>query len=207
MQKEEDDNMNREKDTPLLNALGKINSFSVPDSYFKNLSENIINQISLENLSLKSSSFKTPNSYFENFESQLFSQIALENLKEEFAKNDAGFETPVNYFEISNKQLNPNFKKPKQAKISNLNLVRFAAAACILLTTTLGIYFNIQRTNSINYQLSKVSDEDIENYLKQNIDATDVPTILENLDDRPIFTFDQNQVTEEEIKNYIESTY
>ncbi|TKB98894.1 hypothetical protein [Pedobacter cryophilus] len=207
MQKEEDDNMNWEKDAPLLNSIEKSNSFSMPDGYFENLSENIINQISLENLASKSSAFKTPHSYFENFESQLFSKIALEDKKEEFTKNDAGFKTPINYFEISKKQLNTNTKKQKQAKILTLNLIRFAAAACILLTTTLGIYFNVQRTNSINYQLSKVSDEDIETYLKQNTDATDVPLILENLEDQPIFTLDQNQVTDEEIKNYIESTY
>ena len=204
----EDENMDWEKDAPQLAAVTKENCFDVPAHYFENLSEQIINQIKLAEIADQDLEFKTPAGYFDNLEDQIFAEIALDEKLGDLSANNHGFVTPENYFDPAKLKIEKAILGKKQSfrKILTINFIRFAAAACILLTTSVGIYFNIQRTSSIHYKLSRVSNEDIESYLNQNIDAADMPIILQNLENKPIFTIEENQLSNDEIKNYLDLT-
>ena len=203
----EDDLTNWEKDVPLLASLKREDGFVIPENYFKNLSEEIIKQIKVEDLAGKKSDFQVPESYFETLENKIQSAILLEHRKDLLRANHSGFAIPNEYFE-SNKTViisKTRIEKSNFGKIISLKFIRYAAAACILLTASFGIYFNIQRTNNINYQLTKVSDDDIETYLKQNVEAADVPLIIENLENKP-FSLDKNQLNADEIDAYLKTS-
>ena len=204
----EDKNMEWEKEAPLLTAVNRENCFNVPINYFENLSEQIINQIKLAEIADQDLGFKTPFGYFDSLEEQIFAKINLKEKLGDISDNHHGFNIPENYFEPSKLRIEKSISGKKQSlrKILTINFIRFAAAACILLTTSVGIYFNIQRTSSIHYKLSRVSDEEIETYLNQNIEAADMPIILQNLENKPIFTIEQNQLSNDEIKNYLDLT-
>ena len=204
----ENENMDWEKDAPQLAAIKVENCFNVPVNYFENLSEQITNQIKLAEIADQNLGFKTPNGYFDSLEEQIFAKINLEEKLGNSSANHQGFNIPENYFEPSKLRIEKALPGKKQSlrKILTINFIRFAAAACILLTTSVGIYFNIQRTSSIHYKLSRVSDEEIETYLNQNIEAADMPILLQNLENKPVFTIEQNQLSNDEIKNYLDLT-
>lgn len=202
----EDLNMDWEKDAPQLAGIKVENCFSIPAHYFENLSEQITRQIKLAEIADQDLGFKTPVGYFGSLEEQVFSKINLEEKLGDISANHHGFNIPESYFESLKLKTEKAIlvKKPSLRKTLTINFIRFAAAACILLTTSVGIYFNIQRTSSIHYRLSKVSNEDIETYLNQNVEAADMAIILQNLENKPVFTIEQNQLSNDEIKNYLD---
>ena len=187
--KTEDENMEWEKDAPLLAGLSKENVFKVPEGYFDSLSQQIINEVKLSELLPEKDGFAVPSNYFEETKSNIQAAIYLETLKPQLFSENKGFEIPENYFETAQLKIK-NKIEVKKARTLQLSFLRYAAAACILLTTSLGIYFNIQHTNNVDYQLSKVSEEDIEIYLKQHTDANEIPMLIESLDDDAIIDFD-----------------
>ena len=75
MMNKEQDIINWEKDAPLLASLKRENNFLVPPLYFKNLSEEIINQIKIEETFGKDLTYKTPDDYFETLEYKIQSAI------------------------------------------------------------------------------------------------------------------------------------
>lgn len=176
----EEENMDWEKEAPLLASLDRQNAFTVPDGYFEGLQQNVMSEITLEQLQLKTPTFEIPANYFEESAEIIQSTILLESIKSN--NNDAGFKVPDNYFEDLKSQTIQHIK-PKKTNVIRFNFLRYATAACILLTTSLGIYFNIKHTSNVSYQLSQVSSDDLETYLKQNTDATDIPMIVESLDE------------------------
>ena len=205
---EEEGITNRGKEIPLLASLKKTNGFSVPNNYFNDLSKNIINQITIEELAGKDVAFQVPLNYFENFQSNIQETISIEDRKNYLQSKNEGFFTPNNYFESSKVEITAKIelKKSPFRKIISINLIRYAAAACILLTTTFGIYLNIKRSNNIDYQLSKVSDDAIESYLKQIVESSDVPVIIENLENKRVFSLDENQLHADEIDSYLKTS-
>ena len=204
----EKDIMNWEKDAPLLTSLKRENIFLVPPLYFENLSQEIINQIKITEAFDKYSTYKIPKDYFETLESKTQSAILLEDKKDSINARNAGFAIPNEYFETSKVEIISKIKLKKHwfGKIISINFLKYAAAACILLTTSFGIYFNIQRSNNVNYQLSKISDEAIESYLKQTVEASDVPVIIENLENKPVFSLDENQLHADDIEAYLKTS-
>lgn len=200
----EDTNINWKKDAPLLASIKRANPFKVPLNYFEELEEKVKSEIFLDNLKSKSNYFKTPNAYFDNLSEQIINQLKLQ----EIISENSGFTIPQNYFENATKQTlkSVQIKRKGIARIINLGLVRYAAAACILLMTSFGIYFNIHQSKNLSYQLSKIPDEEIETYLQQHIDNADVPVIIENLSDESPFTSDESKLTEEELIKLLDTT-
>lgn len=198
----EDEILDLEKEAPLLAKIAKENGFEIPNGYFEKLSSQILAQIQLENLIGKKDAFDVPDLYFEELEDQIISQVKIQDLV-----SGDGFSTPDGYFEKSQSILLNQVKtKTEKGKIINFNFFRYAAAACILLTTSIGIYLNIQHQENVSYQLSKIPDEALENYLQMHTDASDVSAIIKNLDDKQVFSLDEQQLSEEEISNYLEQT-
>ena len=208
MMNKEQDIINWEKDAPLLASLKRENNFLVPPLYFKNLLEEIINQIKIEETFGKNPTYKIPEDYFETLESKIQSAIFLEDKKDSTKAINAGFAIPNEYFESNKVEIisKTRIEKSNLGKIISLKFIRYAAAACILLTTFFGIYTNIQRSNNVNYQLSKVSDEAIESYLKQTVEPSDVPVIIENLENKPVFCLDGNQLHADDIDAYLKTS-
>lgn len=204
----EKDLKNWEKDAPLLASLEKENNFLVPRHYFEKLSQEIINQIKIEELAGKDLHFQIPDSYFESLKNKIQSAILVENKKDSIKARNADFAILDKYFESNKVEIisKTRIEKSNLGKIISLKFIRYAAAACILLTTSFGIYFNIQRSNNVNYQLSKVSDEAIESYLKQTVEASDIPVIIENLENNPVFSLDENQLNDDDISAYLKTT-
>lgn len=201
----EEEYMDWEKDAPLLASLKKEQPFNVPDGYFEHLTAQIISEVKLE--SLKQTSFSTPENYFFNLKSQLLSQIILEEIKEDVIKENTGFTVPANYFTTSASEIQRSvIGQKKKTRILKLSFIRYAAAACILLTTSFGIYFNIQQTSSLSSQLSKISNDDLEYYLQQHTDATDLPVIIDHLEDKSIFDIDKSQLSSSELNDLLELT-
>ncbi len=205
--KEEDKHLDWEQDAPLLAAV-KGDGFTVPDNYFQNLSEQVINQARLDAAVRHGQAFETPEGYFESLEDQVFAELSLAHLKDRLLQQDAGFLVPPAYFEESQKSIlqSVNKRPVPVAKVLHINFIRYAAAACMLLMTAAGVYMNIQQTNSVSHQLSKVSDADLEDYLQLHTDASDVPALIDNLKGDEVFTMDDTQLSEDEIKDYLELT-
>lgn len=206
--RKEEDLTNWEKDVPLLASLKREDGFAVPENYFDNLSSEIMSQIKIKDLAGKKSDFQVPEIYFETLENKVNSAILLEENKDSLLDNHGGFIIPNNYFENNKAKIISKTRTEKSTfgKIISLKFIKYAAAACILLTASFGIYFNIQRTNNINYQLSKLPDDDIETYLKQNVEAADVPLIIENLENKPVFSLDENQLSADDLDAYLKTS-
>jgi len=196
--------MDWEKDAPLLASIKKDNPFKVPTNYFEDLKEKVKSKIFLDNLKSNADFFKTPDAYFDNLSEQIINQIKLQ----EIISEDLGFTIPQNYFTNKKQQTLKSLKTKKKGivRIINLSLVRYAAAACILMLTSFGIYFNIHQSKNLSHQLSEVPDEEIETYLRQHLDNGDVPVIIDNLSDNTAFSSDNSKLTEEEIIKLLETT-
>ncbi|MBU0697287.1 MAG: hypothetical protein KKE39_12315 [Bacteroidetes bacterium] len=202
MMKKEDDYIDWEKEAPHLYAIPKENAFKVPKRYFNELHPHLLSQVTLEDLG-KESVFEVPENYFNQLQSQIISQIKIDEL----INQNNGFKAPENYFKEAQQKIKIAVKTPKKStKIFNLNFIRYAAAACILLTTSVGIYFNISRQQNVSYQLSKLPNEAIENYLLLHTDANDLPAILNHLDNKSVFSLNKDQLTDDQIKDYLEYT-
>src|SRR5690606_10318169 len=133
--KREDVNDFSEMDDSFLQGLKK-NPFSVPDDYFSELAQNTLSITKIIDLK-DAESFTVSEGYFTNLENQILSQVNL-------SSNDNDFSVPPAYFEklsqdILSKAEQQQTKKPK-TQILKLSFVKYAAAAIILLATTLGIY-------------------------------------------------------------------
>lgn len=200
----EDTNMDWEKDAPLLASLKKDNPFKVPLYYFENLEEKVKSEIFLYTLKSNSEGFKTPNAYFDNLSEKIINQIKLEDI----ISKDLGFTVPQNYFENAKQQTlkSVHIKRKGIERIINLGLIRYAAAACILMMTSFGIYFNIHQSKNLSYQLSQIPDEEIETYLQQHVDNGDVPVIIKNLSDKSKFSSDKSKLTEEELIKILDTS-
>nr|MBC7614400.1 hypothetical protein [Pseudopedobacter sp.] len=199
--KKEDDYIDWEKEAPHLYAISKENAFKVPERYFNELHPHILSQVTLEELG-KESVFEVPENYFNQLQSQIISQIKIDEL----INQNNGFKAPEFFLKEAQQKIKIAVKTPKKfTKIFNLNFIRYAAA-CILLTTSVGIYLNVSRQQNVSYQLSKLPNEAIENYLLLHTDANDLPTILNNLDDKSVFSLDKDQLTDDQIKDYLKYT-
>jgi|GEM_PF-6007316 len=154
----------------------KIDGFNVPNDYFDELSNRIKSSIFVANLEAKNltSGFITPNLYFDTLPSKLFKA------------------------QIDTKSV---IKKPK---IFPLHIHKYAAAACILLVTTVGIYFNSAHQTKVQYSLSSIPNEDIELYLQNETNASDMPLIIENVEN-PFLHVNQT-INNQDLNQYLKES-
>jgi hypothetical protein len=186
-------------DKELQNIIGKKNSFSVPNNYFEDLSSRLKSEANLLDLAGMKNEFNIPENYFGHLKQQIENQINLPEVQENI------FNTPAGYFE-NNKltilaKVNP--PKVKLRKVLSLAFIRYAAAACILLTTSLGIYLNTLEISSNAQALSKIPTEDLELYLQQNIESGEVQTLLENIPSETVFSIQKTEFEQNDISEYL----
>lgn len=155
----------------------------------------------------KYNNFNTPESYFNNLADNISANIFIANLKE---KNlEIGFTVPNNYFQKLDTKLSALSQttttqaSKKEASIFNLNHIKYAAAACILMVCGLAIYFNLAKNNLQN-QLANLPNHEIELYLQNNTNSTDLPLIIQNVNEIKVEV--DKKISTKELNDYLNET-
>jgi hypothetical protein len=172
-----EDNMEREMDDSFLDKRFKENPFLVPDNYFHNLEEQIL-AISKLHAKETAESFKTPEGYFEDMNARILSQIAISG-----TSTQNNFEVPDLYFENLSTTILEHTKKSGTAKVIKFSVVKYAAAAVLLIATTLGAYLYQTNNKNVTDKLANIPEQEIVDYLKFYTDPNDVSFIIESTDD------------------------
>lgn len=196
-----DDNMEWEMEASHLASLPRTTPYRVPDNYFDDLQEHINQSIFMDGLMQKENQgFIVPQNYFEHLSEQIESKIALGNIKS--LAETAGFKTPVNYFDKLNAQiLSKTSAAIPQTKVVRLwatDLMKYASAACIIVLTASGLYFNQQSTIKQNRTAELASEQ-----MLYDIDES---VIIEHIQESQNVSTTSN-ASYTEIENYILDNY
>lgn len=171
-----EDNMEKEMDDSFLDEKFKANPFLVPDNYFNNLEAQILAVSKLPSEKTEEN-FKIPEGYFEDMNAKILSQIALSDTSRQ---ND--FKVPDLYFKNLSANILAQTNIPNTTKVVKFSFVKYAAAAVLLIATTLGAY--LYNTNdTVSDKLANIPEQEIVDYLKFYTDANDVSFIIESTDD------------------------
>jgi len=144
-----DENMEWEREAPLLASLSSTTPYRVPDNYFEDLQSRINQSVFVAGLNQQEiPGFSVPENYFEALNQQIQSRIFVEELQRETTED--GFQTPPNYFErLQSEILSKTTAAAPTTKIVRLwhtDLMKYAAAACFIVLTASGLYLNQQNT-------------------------------------------------------------
>lgn len=132
----------------------------------KNEFENIDDDF-LINLNIQGG-FSSPNGYFEKSKESILDKITIEptlNLD----KMEGGFTIPTNYFEENKSVILSKINKPQAQKIGLFNW-KYITGIAALVIAILGIiiFANNQNSTNLNTSLSKVSKDEMIDYLANN---------------------------------------
>lgn len=196
-----DEYMEWEQEAPNLAALPRITPYRVPDTYFMELNEQLNRRLKLENLaSSEKTGFTVPNEYFNELSSQLHSRMKLEEIQTKDSKN--GFSTPEAYFETLQAKIlakTGDVKAPvKVRSLWNSSWLRYAAAACFIVITASGLYFNQEIKMQNQLQDAQVSND----MMLYNIDER---VIIEHLQESQ--TASNSTASQAEMESYILDHY
>jgi hypothetical protein len=191
-----DEDMEWEMEAPTLAALPRITPYRVPDNYFNDLTVQLNTTVSLHSFTQKEGhGFIVPANYFEELSGQIQSRIKLEQFKSE------GFATPVNYFDkLQANILSQTVESKPERKVVRLwqaDLMRYAAAACFILLTASGLYFNQQSTVKETHAADLASEA-----MLYDIDES---VIIEHLNETQTAT--NNNASHAEMERYILDHY
>jgi hypothetical protein len=164
--------------------------FTVPENYFDELKSNTQGRINLEQkLNSVDTGFDIPDNYFEQLTAKIQSRIFVE---EALAERTEEFAVPEGYFEklnknILNKTVNQDIVKRKTIvrRMFNSPVFKYATAACLLAIVGGGVFFGSStdpakkhRTSYLHQELSNVSDQDLQNYLRLYADGNEALHII-----------------------------
>jgi hypothetical protein len=153
---------------------------------------------------IRETGFTTPAHYFDELSERINATIRTEKFKS-VIQND-GHTVPDNYFE----KLQANIlaktvgeAKPtaqiKVMRLWNSSLVKYASAACFLLITGLGLYFNQQQSPSQQTASSDLATE-------QMLYDIDEQVIIDHISSTNI-TQPKSTVADTDLENYILTNY
>lgn len=197
-------------EAPTLAAMVKRNPFIVPQGYFDNCEQDVLNQVFLDKLKQKTNSnvFEVPANYFEDLTEMIETRIALEEIN----LPSRGFAVPEHYFNTLQSRINSKIAteeiKPTEAKVIPLwkkGFVKYASAACFVLIASFGVYFyqnnqNIATTNAEQLRPAEMANE----AMLYDIDES---TIIEHVEAQTTSNKTNVSVSEAEMENYILSNY
>ena len=168
--------------SPFWECLQRDNLYTVPVGYFDQLVGDIHSKILL--VEAKTSTLQIPSGYFDNLSDAILAKITAANnecneelkgvapLLNTISKENI-FTIPSGYFENFSVQIN----KKKQAKFVALRgfrkWVSYAAAAIIagVLVTGGFLYSNHNSSSYVINEIKKVSDEELNSYVKDHVVA------------------------------------
>lgn len=186
------------KDAPSLAEMERENPFSVPLNYFEELSDKIKSNSIIEAARFEQEKeFNLTPNYFSTLESKIKSKIEDLDKEERFLH--------------ASSNLNVNKKNESDDKIVSLNKgsnifkswIRYGVAASISIIFGTVVYLSI-KTDDINKQLTKVSDQEIIEYLQIHSTIADNQFIIENLNEEDLQQV-SNDISIEEIEQYIDN--
>jgi hypothetical protein len=121
----------------------------------------------LKNLNAKGR-FLTPDGYFEQSKNSILSKINIDT-QLYLGKMEGGFSVPPNYFNQNKKAILTKITNPQAKKITLFSW-KYATGIAAILIAILGLTFfiKIQNSNSLNTNFSKVTNEDMIDYLANN---------------------------------------
>jgi len=172
--------------SPVLADISPENLYTLPRSYFDNLSNEMLNFITTEYLVFgkKENKLNVPSGYFEGFaetvlqkiKSQLKTEIYLElqdvaPLLNTINKENI-YSVPANYFQ--NLAVNIIKAQAPKAKVVTFKVARkwlnYAAAAMLAGVLVSGAFLFTDNKSSfdLSKEVNKVSDEDLQNYINNN---------------------------------------
>ncbi|MFI5450614.1 hypothetical protein ACHMWN_00480 [Pedobacter sp. UC225_61] len=183
--KKKDEDMEWEMEAPYLASLPRTTPYSAPDKYFNDLTTRINQSVFVDGLMQKENQgFTIPQNYFEDLSIQIESRIAVEQLNA-LVKND-GFKTPVNYFDKLNADIlsktSGTAQKTKVVRLWQTDFMKYASAACFILITASGLYFNQQSTLKEDRKVELANEQllyDIdESVIIDHIQESQAPTTI-----------------------------
>jgi hypothetical protein len=216
-----------------IQSLPSINPYTIPEAYFNHFPEIMLDKLSVSSFDTdKKDSFSVPEGYFDNLAHTILKKIkepVFESVQQELSQLSPflseipkvnTYSIPQNYFDALNPLITKGNTK-KEAKVISIGSKRrkwfsYVAAASFTAAAFTGgyLYFNSKSANNnipalanvdVQKQLSVLSDDEINNYLKDNNNIA-VYTNIGN-DDQQQQSIDlqdllQN-VSDEEIHQYL----
>lgn len=195
-----DENIEWEKEAPLLASLPRTTPFGVPAQYFDELQSHIHQSVFIDGLMQKDhQGFTVPQGYFEELGANINAKIALDKFKT--SVNADGFKTPDHYFDNLNAKIlsRTSALQPERKvfKLWNSDFMRYAAAACFILITASGLYLNQLQTLKENRNTEIASEQ-----VLYDIDES---VIIEHLIESQSLT--SVSPSDTELENYILNNY
>jgi hypothetical protein len=180
-----------------IQSLPSINPYTVPESYFNYFPEIMLDNLSYFSFKTDNKdSFSVPEGYFDGLANNILKRIkapVFESVQQELSQLSPflsdipkvnTYSVPPNYFDALNTSGVTGNNIAQEAKVLSISSKRrkwfsYAAAACIAAAISTGgyLYFNSKPAgNNISHlanvdvqkQLSVLSDDEINNYLKDN---------------------------------------
>lgn len=161
--------------------------FSVPENYFDELSGNIMSRINIEHTLNQQTGFTVPDNYFEQLNDQIQSRIVVD---EAMANTSEALTVPTGYFDrlnknILNQTVNQDMVKNKGVvrRLYNSTIFKYATAACFVAIIGAGLFLrpsgnNTHKSSYLHKQLSNISDQEMENYLRLYADGNEAQHII-----------------------------
>ncbi len=195
--------MINEPEDNLKGMLGK-EDFAIPENYFEQLNRDIQTRLVEERLKalVVSPGFTVPELYFQALHQDMETRVGEEKLRANVTAS--GFTVPDLYFEQLHSKIELGVQSaPAQptAKIISLwrsDVFKYATAACFIMLTAFGFYFN-------NNRVSKpISNTEIAN--EQLLFDIDEQLIIDDVAKKPVLK-SNTTVSEEDLEAYILSNY
>ncbi|MEO8884419.1 MAG: hypothetical protein ABI367_00035 [Mucilaginibacter sp.] len=162
--------------------------FSVPENYFDDLSGNIMSRINIEQTLNQQTGFTVPDNYFEQLNAQIHSRVVVEEV---LVTTPQALTVPEGYFDqlnknILNQTVNLDMVKRKGIirQLYNAPAFKYATAACFVAIVGAGLFFRptsditAHKSSYLHKQLSGVSDQEMESYLKLYADGNEAQHII-----------------------------
>ncbi len=209
-----------------LYAMPRVMPFHVPDGYFSNLSQSLLEDITaIDGADIypmwgKTMPHSVPQGYFDTLPGMISSQVA--ELELSFGKPDASMSIPAGYFESLPAQIlaaakaadAPQEHKPKFIELHTRRWRTISRAAAAVLV--LGIGFLSYRTitqpaispsTETMQELAALPHDSVSNYVQRHIDEFDAETLesaaLVAINNNTHNTINANSLTDDEIRQYL----
>lgn len=204
---------------PIIASIQKKDLFIVPDSYFDNLADKVLDKIKVEGAeNQKNTPLTIPDGYFNNLASNIISKIKNEQSEVYRELEDIApllnsisklpvYTIPDGYFE--------GFKAETcVSKISTARVISFSktrkwisyAAAAIMagvLVTGAFIYTDQPNTFNLSKEVNKLSDEELISYMNSEHSVVFTPDSI-NLGPGADVQSDLKLISDDELKQYME---
>jgi hypothetical protein len=188
--------------------------FAVPEGYFEGLDKQVMANISADIGSPipvpKNMPYDVPQGYFENLPAQMLA-LAGEEPQLSLPKT-MPFEVPQGYFESLPQHILEEARKTgKTTKVIPIPLgkkigrsIRWAAAAVLLLTISIGSYRMLNPAITLNpeQKLAQLPENEISEYIVQNIDEFDMDLLENNIASANSI----QSLSDEDIIDYLDET-